>query len=340
MAASPMERMVEGEGRERPPLELHEPVLMSEVLAHLDPRPGMVVVDGTTGTGGHALELARRIGETGLLVCIDRDPEMLEVARRRLAEDLKDKGPGMIFEARSYEKAGEVLAGAGREGADAILLDLGINSIHLEEAGRGFSFMKDGPLDGRFNRKDGTEKTVGELVNTASESQLSEWLHRHGDERLARRIAARIVKLRREKPFETTLELARVAWDVYPPRERHGRIHPATRMFQALRIVANDELGHVTRGVAACMDALRPGGRLAVISFHSGEDRIVKRLFREGADPRPDPENMYSATTMEGVRFRQPTRSAIACTNEEAARNPRARSAKMRVVERLGEVAS
>lgn len=328
------------EGRERPALELHEPVMMAEVLEYLDPKPGMVVVDGTTGTGGHALELARRIGRDGFLVCIDRDPEMLERAQRRLDEGLKEQGPKMEYAACSYEKAGEVLARLGHDGADAILLDIGINSLHIEEAERGFSFMKDGPLDGRFNRKEGTGKTVGELVNTASERQLSEWFHRHGDERLARRLAARIVKQRGEKPFTSTLELARVAWDVYPAKERHGRIHPATRMFQALRIVANDELGHVERGVNAALDALRPGGRLAVISFHSGEDRLVKRLFRAAADPRPAPDNMYSATTTEGIMFRQPTRSAIACTPEEAARNPRSRSAKMRVIERKREVAT
>ncbi|MCC5875243.1 MAG: 16S rRNA (cytosine(1402)-N(4))-methyltransferase RsmH [Candidatus Sumerlaeia bacterium] len=326
------------EGRERPALELHEPVMMAEVLEHLEPGPGMVVVDGTTGTGGHALELARRIGRGGTLVCIDRDPEMLERARRRLDEGLQEGSPRLEYAACSYEKVGEVLARAGLDGADAILLDIGINSLHIEDAERGFSFMKDGPLDGRFNRKEGTGTTVGELVNTASERKLSEWFHRLGDERLARRLAARIVKQRNEKPFSTTLELARVAWDVYPPKERHGRIHPATRMFQALRIVANDELGHVERGVSASLEALRPGGRLAVISFHSGEDRLVKRLFRAAADPRPSPQDMYSATTTEGILFSQPTRSAIACSADEAARNTRARSAKMRVIERRREV--
>lgn len=314
--------------------------MVAEVLDLLRPAPGMIVVDGTTGTGGHAIEMAGRMGPDGLLVCIDRDPELVAMARQRMDQVLKQRGPERIHVACSYEETGGVLRSAGRGGADAILLDLGVNSLHLDTPGRGFSFTHEGPLDGRFDRRPGGGRTVAELVNTASERQLADWIHHHGGERHARRIAARIVEQRRNKPFGTTTELAAIAWDVYPPRERHGRIHPATRLFQALRIVANDELGHVERGVAACMDALLPGGRLAVISFHSGEDRIVKRLFRGASDPRPDPENLYSATTMEGVAFRQPVRSALVCSQEEAARNARARSARLRVVERLGEVAA
>lgn len=314
--------------------------MVSEVMDLLRPKAGMTVVDGTTGTGGHAIRLAEEIGDGGFLLCVDRDPELLEIAKSRMDEALRNHGPERKYMACSHAEIGDALRASGRAGADAVLLDLGVNSLHLDDAARGFSFSKDGPLDGRFDRRPGSGPTIADLVNTASERDLAGWIHRHGDERHARRMARRIVSRRKERPFETTLELASIAWDVYPPKERHGRIHPATRLFQALRIAANDELGHVERGVAACMDVLNPAGRLAVITFHSGEDRIVKRLFRAASGPRPDPSNLYSATTMEGVAFRQPVRSAIGCTAEEAARNPRARSAKLRVIERLGEVAA
>lgn len=236
----------------------------------------------------------------------------------------------MRFEAIPYERAGEVL-----QGADAVLLDLGFNSLQIADAERGFSFLSDGPLDARYNAAEGS-RSVADLVNTAREEDLARWFHEYGEERLSRQAARRIVSRRREKPIERTSDLASIMMDVYPPKERFGRIHPATRVFQALRIVANDELGHVERGVKACLGLLNPGGRMACIAFHSLEDRIVKRAFDEVASPRPTPDDPFHATSMEGVEFEIESRRAIACTEEEAERNPRARSAKLRVIRRKG----
>jgi 16S rRNA (cytosine1402-N4)-methyltransferase len=314
----------------------HEPVMLAEVLESLLIRPGIAVVDGTLGTGGHSLEIARRLGPQGFLLGMDRDPEMLAIGSQRLRDEFDGRAdaPAIHFAGRPYEEVGAALAAAGRHRVDAVLLDLGVNSLHLDMAERGFSFLLDGPLDGRFNRQNTRGTTMADLVNTSSERQLADWIHRWGDERHARRIASRIVATRRTTPITTTAQLAALVVEAYPPRERFGRIHPATRTFQALRIVANDELGHVERGVRACLEVLAPGGVLGVISFHSGEDRLVKQIFREVAAPRPDPNNPYSATTLEGVEFHQDQRQAVFSSEEEAARNPRSRSARLRVVRR------
>jgi 16S rRNA (cytosine1402-N4)-methyltransferase len=219
------------------------------------------------------------------------------------------------------------------KGLNAAVLDLGVNSMQVDDPERGFSFSKDGPLDGRYNPQEGT-MTMAELVNTASKGELERILRNYADERLARSIARRIVQEREKAPFQRTQRLADLVKNVYPAPQRHGPIHPATRTFQALRIAVNDELGSVQRGTKACMESLAEGGRLAVISFHSGEDRIVKQLFRDASSPRPDPDNPYSATTSEGVMYRQPVRRALKCSPGEAASNPRARSARLRIIER------
>ncbi|MEO8377344.1 MAG: 16S rRNA (cytosine(1402)-N(4))-methyltransferase RsmH, partial [Candidatus Sumerlaeota bacterium] len=255
--------------------------------------------------------------------------------RNRLRETFPTGGPRMSFHARPYEALREILDDEGLDGVDAVLTDLGVNSLHLDIAERGFSFAQDGPLDSRFNAKEGT-RSMADLVNNASERDLAGWLHTFGDERLSRQIARRIVHERRTKPFTTTTELASLVSSVYSPAARHGRIHPATRTFQALRIATNDELGAVDRGVRVCAECLLPAGRFACITFHSGEDRIVKNIFRELTEPRPDPENPYSATTSEGIAFRSLTRRSVASSPEESEMNPRARSAKMRCIERKG----
>ncbi|CAN5408929.1 hypothetical protein BH09SUM1_BH09SUM1_12080 [soil metagenome] len=181
---------------------------------------------------------------------------------------------------------------------------------------------------------------MADLLNNADERELSLWLRDYADERLGRQIARRVVSERKARPFTTTTQFAELVREVYPPKDRFGRIHPATRSFQALRIVANDEMGGVDRGVRACMDVLAPGGRLAVLSFHSIEDRLVKKIFRAASDPRPDPKNPYSATTTEGIAFEQENRDAIQCSEEESDENPRARSAKLRTIRRKLEAAS
>ena len=318
-------------------MRYHEPVMVREILKVLDLRAGSTVADGTLGTAGHAMEIARIIGPKGRLIGLDRDPRMLDLGRNRLREAFPTGGPTMSFHARPYEALREILDAEGLAGVDAVLLDLGVNSLHLDDAERGFSFMQDGPLDGRFNENEGT-KSMADIVNNSSERELSALLLAN-DERLGRPIAREIVHRRRAKPFTRTAELAQLVWSVYPPAGRHGRIHPATRTFQALRIAANDELGAVDRGVRVCAQALLPGGRFACVSFHSGEDRIVKSIFRELTQPRPDPNNLYSATTSEGIEFEAVTRGAVASSDEEAEANPRARSAKLRCIARKGGVA-
>jgi len=312
----------------------HVPVMVTEVLEALQLKPGQTAVDGTAGSCGHAILMGRQVGKAGAVVGVDRDPEMLAIGARRIREDFGGEGPRLVLEVASYEALPEVLGRAGLLPViGGILLDLGMNSLQLEDAARGFAFSKDGPLDGRFSAKEGG-RSMGELVNTASEGELRGWLKDLADERLAVQIARRIVAARARSPITTTTELADLVRGAYPAASRHAGIHPATRTFQALRMVANDEANVIRRGLEACVACLAPGSRLVSLSFHSGEDRIVKQFFAEKTGPRPDPGNPFRATTMEGVEFELPQRKAVACSEAEAARNPRARSAKMRVIQR------
>lgn len=314
----------------------HTPCMVQPVLEMLRPEPGSIYLDGTLGTAGHAREIAMRVQPDGTVVGLDRDPEILAIGRQRMLEEFAQAPLAMHFFSAPYEQAAEALRQAGiKRGVDCALCDLGINSLQLDDPERGFSFSKDGPLDGRFNQEERTA-TVGDLVNNATERELSSWLRDYADERYARQIARAIVNDRRERPYTRTGELAALISNIYPPKERFGRTHPATRTFQALRIAANDELGGVSRGLRVIMDTLAPGGVLAVLTFHSIEDRIVKHLFKDASSPRPDPDNPYSATTMEGVEFELVGKGAIECSDEEAEVNPRSRSAKLRGIRRKG----
>lgn len=296
----------------------------------------MVICDGTVGSGGHAVVFLSALAGSGTLIGVDRDPQMIARAQQRLADHAPQSGVRVVLEAARYDQLPELIAREGHRGADGILLDLGINSLQIEEADRGFSFTKDGPLDGRFDPDESGTRSVAEIVNTAEEKDLSRWMRDLADESRARAIARRIVEARREAPIETTGQLAAIVTEAYPPKLRYGKRHPATKAFQALRIVANGELEAVEEGVQACIDALNPEGTLCVISYHSGEDRIVKRLFDAVGSPRPDPQNPYSATTWEGVAYRVESRGALKPSDEEIDRNPRARSARLRTLRRTG----
>ncbi|MEQ8820839.1 MAG: 16S rRNA (cytosine(1402)-N(4))-methyltransferase RsmH [Sumerlaeia bacterium] len=317
----------------------HVPVMLDEVLGGLAPAPGFVVADGTLGTAGHGVAFLRALHGAGVFVGLDRDPDMLEIARGRIM-DLFDAEPELattrvILAAEPYENLGRVLAREGLSGADAILLDLGFNSLQVDDPERGFSFTNDGPLDGRYNASDPKCRTIAQLVNEAAELDLADWIRLYGDERYARAIARRIVARRERQPFERTADLAEVISTGYPVKERYrSHIHPATRSFQALRLVANDELGGVKRGIANCLGALAPGGRLAVIAYHSGEDRIAKALFDEAGAPKADPSNPYAATTTAGLNFELDRRSSAKPSAAEVVRNPRARSARLRLIRR------
>lgn len=316
----------------------HVPVLLEKVLRALEPAEGETVADGTIGLGGHAVALLRKVGKTGALVGFDRDPAMLERAAMRLREEGFDGDePKVTLMATSYENIAQGLERAGRPGADVALLDLGVNSCHLDDASRGFTFRQDGDLDGRFNPAEPGTRSIADLANGATAAELALWISKYGEERHAHRIAAAIVAARATGPITRTVQLAEIIRGAYPARERHtSHIDPATRTMQALRIVANDELGHVERGIRAMMAALNPGGRLAVISFHSLEDRLAKRLFDEAAAPREMPGNLYRATSTEGLQFELHRRGALMPDEAETAANPRSRSARLRVIRRRG----
>jgi 16S rRNA (cytosine1402-N4)-methyltransferase len=286
----------------------HIPVLVDEVLEILQLQSGMTVIDGTVGAGGLSSRLAEMVGPKGRLIGIDRDPQMLEVARARLASY-----PQAVLEQAEFSRLREIAGRHEVAQVDAVVLDLGLNSLQLDDPARGFSFQRSGPLDMRMDQGEG--RSAATIVNHTDELALSELIYRYGEERYARRIARAIVASR---PLETTEELARVVERAVP---RRGRIHPATRTFQALRIVVNDELGELERTLPEALALLAEGGRLAVISFHSLEDRIVKQFL--GSEER-------------GGRLRRLTRKPILAGPDEVAQNPRARSGKLRAAEKIG----
>ena len=284
----------------------HVPVLPAETLAHLDPQPGQTWVDCTTGAGGHAALIANRVGPTGRVVGLDQDAGMLELARPRLADK-----PVTLVRA-NFDQLPEVLANLGLTHVDGVLADLGFCSDQLADPARGLSFRDDGPLDMRLDPTAG--QTAADLVNTLSEGALADLIFEYGEERLSRRIAKRVVERRQARRFETTHDLADVVRRCVP---RSGGLDPATRTFQALRVAVNDELAALDSLLAALPGVVRPGGRAAVISFHSLEDRRVKHAFRA-------PE-VWAAVTKKPVE----------ASPAEAAANPRSRSAKLRVATRL-----
>ena len=288
---------------------VHVPVLLQQTLTILDLRSGLVVVDGTVGAGGHATGIAATVGPDGHVVGLDRDREILAQAQEALAQ-AGGSGAAAGFSLHHSPHAGlrEVLAGLGQPCCDRVLLDIGVSSLQLDRPERGFSFMADGPLDMRM---DATAKLTAERwLHKVPEQELADTLYQLGEERHSRRIARRIVEERRRTRITRTSQLAELVVSAMPAPARKGRIHAATRTFQAVRMAVNDELGALERGMQAAVDCLRPGGRLAVISFHSVEDRVVKRFVRDHLDVV--------------------TKKPITATPAEARANPRSRSAKLR----------
>jgi 16S rRNA (cytosine1402-N4)-methyltransferase len=312
---------------------LHESVMLAEVVSALSPRSGGVYLDGTCGEGGHSFELLERSSPGGVLVAVDRDPEVLEVARRRLS----GFGGRVRFVRGDFREVFPMLRERG-ERFDGIVLDLGISAFHLARADRGFSFRHDGPLDMRLDRgRRGV--TAGVLVNGLEERDLRRLLERYGEEPQAALIARAIVRARAEEPLQSTLELARLIERVVPRSRVRRGLHPATRTFQALRIAVNDELSGLDRAVEDAAELLREGGRLVVLSFHSLEDRPVKQAMRRLARACTCPEDLPVCVCGGRARFRLIGRRAGRPSPEEVARNPRARSARMRVLERCEEAA-
>jgi 16S rRNA (cytosine1402-N4)-methyltransferase len=291
----------------------HVSVLPVEVLQLLDPRPGQVFVDATVGVGGHSLLLARQVGPAGRVIGLDRDASLLARARSRL------EGLPVTLVHANFDQLRTVLRDLNLERVDGVLADLGLCSDQLDAPERGFSFSQPGPLDMRMNPDEG--EPASSLLGWMNERDLADLIYRYGEERFSRRIARRIVEERRKGPLETTQQLADLVRRCVPRPPRAGRrkpaIDPATRVFQALRIAVNDELGSLERLLAALPDCVRPGGRAALISFHSLEDRLVKQAFKDKA-------------TWEAL-----TRKPVQAGEVEVAANPRARSAKLRVARRV-----
>ncbi len=286
---------------------VHIPVLFDEVLQHLQPTAGGVFVDGTLGGGGHARALAERVGDAGRVIAVDRDGVAVERASTTLT------GLPVSVANASYAEIPEVLDEVGVPAVDGVLLDLGLSSDQLADAARGFSYLSDGELDMRFDLNQG--EPAWRMMARMSEEHLANVIYQYGEERFSRRIAKKIVEQRRSEPIRTAAQLADLVRSCVP-RSRGHQLDPATRTFQALRIAVNGELDELKTALQRIPAYLKPGGRLAIISFHSLEDRIVKEAFRNDD------------------RLIAITRKPIVASDEESSRNPRARSAKLRVAER------
>ncbi len=293
----------------------HISVMSAEVEGALDLKAGAVAVDGTLGLGGHAAMMAEKIGAQGHLIGIDQDASAIELARLRL-KDFKGR---LDIVKSNFSRLDEVLKGLGIDTVDAVLLDLGVSSLQLDDPARGFSFRADGPLDMRMDSEAMT--TAEELVNELPEQELADLIFHYGEERFSRRIAQRIVASRAGQRIRTTGELADIVLRSLPRGYQRDKLHPATRTFQALRIVVNRELEVLEEALGQAFKHLKIGGRIAVIAFHSLEDRIVKEKFRTLA--------------REGSAVRL-TKKPLRPGEIEAAENPRSRSARLRAIEKIG----
>ena len=306
----------------------HVPVLLHECLDALAIRPEGIYVDGTLGRAGHSLEIVKRL-TTGRLIGIDRDETAIAAAQERLA-DYADR---VTLVHSNFDRIGDILAELHIDGADGMLFDLGVSSPQLDDAERGFSYMHDAPLDMRMDRS--AYLTAREVVNGWSYEELRRILFEYGEERYAPAIARRIVQTREQRPIETTLELVEVIKSAMPPAALREKQHPAKRSFQAIRIAVNDELASVDRMLRGAVPCLNQGGRLAVITFHSLEDRIVKTGLAEFAKGCTCPPDFPVCVCGKTPDVKLVNKKPILPTQEEIEENPRARSAKLRVAEKL-----
>jgi 16S rRNA (cytosine1402-N4)-methyltransferase len=314
--------------------------MLAECLDYLALQPGDAAVDCTLGLGGHSLEMLRRVGPDGRVVGLDRDPEALRRAEARLRNACREWGWTVcpITPIQSdFRNLGEALSHSTlrplQSAISGFLFDLGVSSMQLDVAERGFSFRESGPLDMRMGPD--ADQSAEELVNTRSEVNLAQILWEYGEERYSRRIARRIVERRVREPLRTTQDLVDAVWGAYPPKERHGRLHPATRTFQALRIAVNDELAALEPALTGAADHLKSKGRIVVLSYHSLEDRIVKRTFEWLAGRCRCPAELPACACGATERVKILTRKPVEPSAAEVERNPRARSARLRAVERI-----
>jgi len=287
---------------------VHTAVMVREALEFLDLKAGCYIIDCTVGAGGHSKKILEKIIPGGKLIGLDQDPEILEIAAKELAE-FKEH---VILTKENFRNLDLVLKDLKIDKVDGVIFDLGVSSLQLESSLRGFSFNQDGPLDMRMSD---TGKSAAELVNFLGKDELADIIYKFGEERYSRRIAEAIAQERRRKPINTTAQLKNIVMSAMPKARSWQKIHPATRTFQALRIAVNDELGALEEALDKGVEALKPGGRICVISFHSLEDRIVKNTFRE-----------LAKGSMLEIRTKKP----VIPQDSEIKNNPRARSAKLR----------
>jgi 16S rRNA (cytosine1402-N4)-methyltransferase len=310
----------------------HRPVLLHPLIQSLQPRPGQTFIDGTLGAGGYVTAFLERVRPGGRILAIDRDPAAVAAAQRRFAAD-----SDVIVEHGDFADLESIAARyAIRTGtADGVTLDLGISSVQLDDPTRGFSFRLDGPLDMRMDPSTG--QSAADIVNEWSAADLTDLIRTYGDERFARTIAAAVVRRRSDQPINTTAQLREIVERTIPRRFWPKRIHPATRTFQALRIEVNHELESLNSGLQAAIRILRPGGRLGVVSFHSLEDTIVKNALHVSAQNCLCPPQQTHCTCAHRASLLLLSRKAIKADAAELAGNPRARSARLRVAERLDD---
>ena len=307
---------------------IHKSVLLNECLEGLGIRPDGIYVDGTAGGAGHSSEIARHLSEKGRLISLDRDPDAVAVASERLSVF-----PNAQVIRSNYSEMRSVLDSLGIDKVDGILMDLGVSSYQLDEHSRGFSYHADAPLDMRMS-KEGL--SAADVVNTFSQQQLAKIIFEYGEEKFTRSIASNIVKAREETPIETTLQLAEIIKNSVPQKARREK-NPCKKTFQAIRMAVNGELDHLSKGLEEAFYSLKPGGRLAVITFHSLEDRLVKQKFAgwcKGCICPPDFPQCVCGHKPQGTLI---NRKPIEADTKELERNNRSRSAKLRIIERSAE---
>ncbi len=314
------------------PVSGHLPVMLEETLAQLRLRPNADVLDGTLGGGGHAAAVLATIGPNGRLLGLDRDGEALVVARRHLADWIAR----ITLVQANFSQALATLARLGWSGVDAAVLDLGFSSLQLDNAGRGFSFLRAGPLDMRMDQAE--QRCAADVVNRANQAELRQIFRQWGEEPAAGALARAVVEARKKAPFTTTTALARTIEQVIkrPSRSARSPAHPATRVFQALRIAVNHELSHLSTFLADGYRLLKPGGRLVILAYHSLEDRLVKTAFRRWAASCVCPPRLTLCTCGWSPKVKILTPRPLTPSRQEVADNPRSRSARLRAVERYG----
>ena len=306
----------------------HIPVLLDECINGLDIRPDGIYVDGTAGGAGHSSAIAARLGENGRLIALDRDPDAVKTASERLSVY-----PNAQVIHSNYSQMRDVLDDLGIDKVDGILMDLGVSSYQLDEESRGFSYHSDAPLDMRMSKEG---MSAADVVNTYSESEIARILFEYGEEKFSRRIASNIIRARENAPIETTLQLADIVRDSVPQKARRDK-NPCKKTFQAIRIAVNGEFEHLSKGLEEAFFSLKPGGRLAVITFHSLEDRIVKQKFAgwcKGCICPPDFPQCVCGHKPKGTLV---NRKPIEAEEKEVERNNRSRSAKLRIIERSAD---